>query len=275
MTLRKKIFYCLLISYLAISVLPFTATAEISISARSAVLIDSETGKVIYAKNADEILPPASTTKILTALLGAESDRLEQVFRISKNAASVGEASIHLHEGDEMSLLNILHGALIKSGNDAAVAIAEAVAPSEEEFVGMMNLKAKTIGAYDTQFCNTNGLPNDYHLTTAYDLALIARCALKNDTIADIVKKRYYRLAWETPKRLQQIKNTNILLWTYPYTTGIKTGTTFKAGKCLVSSAKKQEIEMIAVVLNAYDRYNDARSLLEYGYNIMEGTYAQ
>lgn len=235
------------------------------IGASSAVLMDAPSGKIIFSKNAEALRPPASTTKILTCILAIECADLEQVVVVSKKAASTGEASLNLQSGDRLIMKNLIHGALLKSGNDACVAIAEAIAPSEEEFIGLMNLKALALGAYQTTFVNTNGLPQNGHLTTAYDLAVITRYALNNKTFSEIVNKKEYLLLWEGSPRKMYLKNTNKLLWEYPYATGVKTGTTDKAGKCLVASAKHQGKEIIAVLLNSPNRFGEAKRLLEYG----------
>lgn len=244
----------------------YSVKAFPDVQAKSAVLINAQTGEIIYSKESDEQRPPASTTKIMTALLAIECGELDKIVTISENAAATGEASLHLYGGDRLKLRNLIFGALLKSGNDACVAIAEAVAPSEEEFIGLMNLKALTVGAYNTRFYNTNGLPQTGHTATAYDLAVIARYALKNELFSDIVKTKEYSLRWEDSARTMYIKNTNKLLWTYPYATGVKTGTTDKAGKCLVASAKQGQAEIIAVVLHSPDRYGEAQRLLEYGF---------
>ena len=237
------------------------------VSAQSAVIIDADTGEVLFEKKARELKPPASTTKIITAILAIEKGNLDQVVKISSNAANTGEASVGLKCGDELTMYNLLHGALLKSGNDACVAIAENIAPSEEEFVGLMNLKARAIGAYDTTFYNTNGLPHKKHLTTAYDLAIITRYALNNPVFREIVGKKEYTLQWVSPLRQRYIVNTNKLLWTYPTANGVKTGTTESAGRCLVASAHERGRTAIAVVLNSPQRFADARKLLEYGFS--------
>lgn len=254
---------------------PGTVYSIPKVNAPSAILLDGKTGEVIYEKNAHEQRPPASTTKILTALLAIECGDLDTVVQVSSNAASVGEASINLAPGDKLKLEELLHGALMKSGNDACVAISETIAPSEEEFVGLMNLKAKILGAENTNFCNTNGLPHRDHLTTAYDLAVITKYALDNSIFSQIVGKKFYTMDWEEPSKKKQLKNTNQLLWTYSWATGVKTGTTVKAGKCLVASAENNGNEMIVVVLHSSDRFGDARRLLEYGFEKKENSYAK
>ena len=246
------------------------ATSDPTITAAAAVAIDAETGVILYQKDAFKLKAPASTTKILTAILAIESGRLDELVTVSKRAAAVGESSIHLRTNDQLTLRELVHGALIKSGNDACVAIAEHLSPTEEEFVGMMNFKARLIGAYNTTFYNTNGLPHRYHLTTAYDLALIARYALQNPVFSKIVVTKEYTLHWTNPRRSAYIRNTNKLLWTLPGATGVKTGTTNQAGNCLVASAMNNGHHIIAVVLNSRNRYGDAQKLLEYGMKTKE-----
>jgi D-alanyl-D-alanine carboxypeptidase (penicillin-binding protein 5/6) len=260
----KKAFLILSISFCLF--LPLEARGEGPVVyAKSAILLDGRTGKILFQKDCFKPMPPASTTKILTTILALETGNTEEIVEVSFRAASTGEAALGLVEGDKIRLLELIHGALIRSGNDSCVAIAEEIAPSVEEFVGLMNLKAKTIGALQTDFYNPHGLPHPQHLTTAYDLALITRYALENPTFAEIVKKKYYHVRWQSPRRTQFIKNTNYLLWTYPLATGVKTGTTFKAGKCLVASAEYKGQRVIAVILNAQDRFGEAKRLLEYG----------
>jgi D-alanyl-D-alanine carboxypeptidase (penicillin-binding protein 5/6) len=238
---------------------------DISLTAQSAILMDAGTGDILYAKNSLETRPPASTTKMMTALLALERGMLEQPVRISARAASVGEASVGLKAYDVLTLEELLHGALIGSGNDASVAAAEATAPSEEEFVSMMNLKAKCLGALRTRFVNTNGLPDAGHMTSAYDLALIARAALRHPVFASIVRQRNHRLVWTYPEKTAEITNTNRLLWADDRITGVKTGTTDLAGKCLVASMTDHGQTWIAVVLNAADRYGDVMALFRSG----------
>lgn len=267
--MKKNIFitFFVLLSF-SFGVKPLLAIP--SVTARSAVVLDAETGEVLYEKNAYQLRAPASTTKILTSILAIECGNLNEHVTVSPYAASVGEASLHLGAFDRLTLNELVHGALIRSGNDACVAIAEHLSPSEEEFVGLMNLKAQSLGAYNTTFYNTNGLPHLKHLTTAYDLAVIARYALQNPIFSKIVQTKYYTMKWEEPQKSFFITNTNKLLWSYPLATGVKTGTTNKAGKCLVASAKNGNQKIIAVILNAFDRFGDAKKLLEYGFSVKE-----
>ncbi|HHX95916.1 MAG TPA: D-alanyl-D-alanine carboxypeptidase [Clostridia bacterium] len=240
------------------------------ISAAAAIVMDAQTGEVLYQKNAFQQKAPASTTKILTAILAIESGFLDEIVTVSENAAAIGEASLHLKPGDQLLLRELVWGALLKSGNDACVAIAEFLTPSEIEFVGLMNLKAQLLGAFQTTFYNSNGLPHPYHLTTAYDLAIITRYALQNSTFRDMVATRSYRIKWLNSEKTLFVKNTNRLLWSYPEITGVKTGTTIQAGKCLVASALYGQLHLIAVVLDSRNRYEDAYRLLKYGIKIKE-----
>ena len=269
----KQNYRIFLIFLLAYTVCGAPAQAVPALSAQSAILMDAASGQVLYEHKARELRPPASTTKILTVIMAIEKGNLDQEVEISCNAANTGEATIGLNKGDRITVRNLIHGALLRSGNDACVALSEYIAPSEEEFVGLMNLKALTLGAYDTKFYNTNGLPHSKHLTTAYDLAVITRYALTNEFFCEVVAKKDYVLEWAAPSRRRYIANTNKLLWNYPYATGVKTGTTDSAGRCLVASAVRQGKKMVAVVLNSSRRFDDATRLLEYGFNqiIQEG----
>lgn len=237
------------------------------VSAHSAVLMDVQTGDVLYARDPHRQLPPASTTKIMTAILAFEMGQINEMAIVSEKADQVGESSIYLNKGDKITLGELLEGALIKSGNDACVAIAEKIAGGEEQFVEIMNKKALALGAYDTHFINTNGLPAKNHYSSAYDLALIARYGLQIPQFAEVVKQKYATISFEFPQKNQEVKNTNRLLFNYQAADGVKTGTTAAAGKCLVSSATKDERKLICVVLNAPDRFGDSKRLLEWGFN--------
>lgn len=263
----KQSILILLLSFLTLIADSAPVAAAPAITAQAAILIDSVSGEVLFEQRARELRPPASTTKIVTAILAIETGNLEYVVEISHQAANTGEATIGLKRGDRITVDHLVHGALLRSGNDACVALAEHLAPSVEEFVGLMNMKVLSLGAYDTKFYNTNGLPHAKHLTTAYDLALITRYALSNTVFSEIVGKREFVLEWNSPSRRRHISNTNKLLWTYPSATGVKTGTTDSAGRCLVASAGRGGRTVIAVVLNSPRRFEDARKLLEYGFD--------
>lgn len=240
------------------------------ISADAAVLMDVETGDVLFGKQADKRRPPASTTKIMTAILGLELGRSDEVVTVSQKAASVGEATLHLDPEEKINLYELITGALVRSGNDACVAIAEHIGGSEEQFVQLMNQKALVLGARNTHFKNTNGLPQNDHYSTAYDLALMARHGLQIPQFVSITRQKETKIHFLEPDSFMDLKNTNKLLWNYPYADGVKTGTTTAAGKCLVASATKEGRQLLVVVLNAPDRFGDAKKLLEWGFENTE-----
>ena len=243
-----------------------SALAAPALTAEAAILVDYQSGEIIYCKNAYESRPPASLTKVMTAILAIEHQPdLSYTATISPKAAATEESRINLQAGEQITLENLLYGALLKSGNDACVAIAENVAPDEDDFVWRMNLKAQILGCVGTTFQNTNGLPDDHHQSCAYDLAVIARYALQNDTFSEIVQTPYATIHW-VGKRQAQIKNTNRLLQFYPGAIGVKTGTTNAAGQCLIAAAERDEHCLIAVVLKSQNRFLDATNLLDYGF---------
>jgi serine-type D-Ala-D-Ala carboxypeptidase (penicillin-binding protein 5/6) len=249
---------------------PDVKQGAIRISADAAVLMDVKTGDVLFGKQENKRRPPASTTKIMTAILGLELGKSDEVVTVSQKAANVGEATLHLDPGEKINLYELITGALVKSGNDACVAIAEHIAGSEEQFVQMMNSKALTLGAQNTHFGNTNGLPLKDHYSTAYDLAVMARHGLSLPQFASITRQKETEIHFIEPDVLMDLRNTNKLLWNYPYADGVKTGTTTAAGKCLVASATKDGRQLLVVVLNAPDRFGDAKKLLEWGFEKTE-----
>lgn len=241
----------------------------LNIMADSAILVDAQTGQILYAKNPHVRRPIASTTKIMTALLALEISDLKRVITVSPRAAREEGSSLHLGAGEKLTLEQLLYGALIRSGNDACVAIAEGVAGSEAAFVGLMNNKAQWMGARHTTFKNTNGMPAQGHLSTAYDLALITRHAFLNKNFNKIVSTRTKEIPGPGAKA-RVLSNTNKMLWGYEGSDGVKTGTTAAAGRCLVASATRSGQRLISVVLHSDDRYSDSIALLNYGFNNFE-----
>ncbi|MCF8012024.1 MAG: D-alanyl-D-alanine carboxypeptidase [Clostridiales bacterium] len=241
----------------------------ISITADAAVLLDARTGQVLYSKNSHQARPPASTTKVATALMALQIGNLDNVITVSKKAANVGESSIHLIEGEELTLKQLLTGALIKSGNDACAAIAEGLSGTEKMYMQLVNNRVNLLGANDTVFINSNGLPIANHLSSAYDLALITRYAFLNSTFREIVKTPFTKINRQK-NWMYSIKNTNKLLWIYSNANGVKTGTTNKAGSCLIASAERDNKFLISVVLHSDSRYEDSIKLMEYGFNNFE-----
>lgn len=238
------------------------------ITAISAILIDAQTGKVLYSKNKDEKMHPASTTKVMTAILLLEKGNLQDKVKISKSASErkVNESSIWLKEGEEVKVEDLLYAILLRSANDASVAVAEYISGSEEKFVALMNKKAKEVGAKNTNFVNSYGMTDENHYSTSYDLAQIARYAVKNERFCEIVKTGRKQIPWEGNPWNRLLINRNKLIKKYPYGDGIKTGFTREAGYCLVASATKDNWKLIAVVLKSENMYEDAIELFEYGY---------
>ncbi len=236
------------------------------ITARSAILMDQRTGAILYEKDAFRQLDPASVTKMMTALLVIEHGYLSQMVTVSRTAAAVPGSSLHIVSGQKYTVRDLLYGLLMRSGNDASVALAQAEAGSVHKFVAQMNMKAQELGAFNTQFENPNGLTKPGHFSTAYDLALIARKAMSLPLFRQIVGTHHYVIVEDRHHHHRTLHNTNQLLESFPNATGIKTGTTDAAGKCLAASANRNGQELIAVVLNSQDRYGDAKNLLTWGF---------
>lgn len=250
-----------------IAVCPAGAFA-LDVSARSAILIEAETGKVLYAENAHERLPMASTTKIMTALVALEQGNTRDIVTVDASAYGTEGSSIYLHLEEDIALKDLLYGLMLSSGNDAAVAIAVHIGGGTQAFADMMNKKAVELGAYNTNFVTPNGLHDDQHYTTAYDLARIAAAAMKNDSFREIVSTEYYRA--ETGEIARTFKNKNRILWEYAGGTGVKTGYTKAAGRCLVFSAEQDGMELVGVVLNCPNMFEDATAMLDYGFENFE-----
>lgn len=241
-----------------------------AINANAAILMDAKTGEVLFAQNIHKRYAPASTTKVLTAIIAIESGRLEEEVEISLRAAGTGGSSMHLYAGQKLSLRELVTGLLLRSGNDAAVAIAEHLSGSVEEFVLAMNAKAQSLGAVNSNFRNPHGLTAVSHYSTAFDLAWISRYALTNPIFAEIVNTRETTIDWLDRRGKEKdanLRNTNKLLWMLEDADGVKTGTTGEAGPCLVSSATRGNQRLIAVVLHDHSRWQDSMQLLKYGFD--------
>ncbi|AFS78424.1 D-alanyl-D-alanine carboxypeptidase DacB [Gottschalkia acidurici 9a] len=240
-----------------------TEDNSIKLSAKSAVLIDSATGRILYSNNGDKRLPMASTTKIMTALVAIEKGDLDKKVTIKKESVGIEGSSIYLAENEEISLRDLLYGLMLRSGNDAATAIANEIGGSTEEFSKMMNEKAKQIGAKNSNFMNPHGLHDENHYTTAYDLAIITKEALKSKEFREISKARTWIAEREINKHFYNKNNT---LWEYEGGDGGKTGFTKAAGRCLVTTATRNGTQLIAVVLNDGNWFNDCYTLMDYGF---------
>ena len=242
--------------------------AGVDISAECAVLIDAATGRVILERNSNMTHSMASTTKIMTAITALENSSPDDVVTMTKTSVAEEGSSVYLQEGDQMTMRDMLYGVMLNSGNDGATAVAEHISGSKEAFAELMNKKAAELGLSNTQFKNPNGLDDEGHYTTAYDLAMLTRYALKNKDFADIVKT-YDKKAviLNRPEAEHYFVNHNKLLKTYQGCIGVKTGYTQKTGRCLVSAAERYGMTFIAVTLNAPDDWNDHAKMLDYGFN--------
>lgn len=256
--MKKILIFCIM----ALVLHSHTAFAY-SISAEYACCMIAETGEVVYEKNAYSRHAMASTTKIMTALPAIEKGTLDDTVTVSKNAAGQEGSSVYLRAGDKINMKNLLYGLMLNSGNDAAVAVAEHVSGSVEQFAVEMTEKAHAIGAKSTQFKNPNGLDADGHYTTAYDLALITREALKQPAFKEIVSTKSIHVPLENNGSMLYLSNHNKMLQYYEGATGVKTGFTKATGRCLVSSAERDGVEVIAVTLNAPDDWNDHTKMLD------------
>ena len=237
------------------------------ISAKAAVLISADTGEVVYAKNCNEKLPMASTTKIMTTLLCLESGGLYDEFVVDSNAIKVEGSSMGLQEGDIVTKYALCCGMLLPSGNDAANAAAVKIAGSIEKFAEMMNDRAHKLGLSKTYFVTPSGLEGEGHGSSAYDMAILAREALKNELFRDICSKESIKLEFGDPPYTRWLKNTNKLLGMYDGVYGVKTGFTDEAGRCLVSACKRDSKDLICVTLNDRNDWNDHMAIYDYGFD--------
>ncbi len=276
MYFRKKILCLISILLLLLGSFTFSTANEFDVDAKSAILIDAGTGKVLYEKDSHQKLPPASVTKIMTMLLTMEAIERKQItledkITISDHASSMGGSQLYLEPGEQRSVEELMKGVAIASANDACVALAEHIAGSHELFVGKMNKRAAELGMKNTQFKNTNGLPAQGHYTSAYDISLMSRELLKHPKVHE------WLTIWMSSMKVGkngrstlELTNTNKLIRFYPGANGIKTGFTQEAKFCLSASAKKNNFTLISVVLGSPTskiRFAAARKLLDYGFS--------
>ena len=270
----KKRIPALLLALLCCLPLPVHAV-ELPVEAKAALLMEKETGQVLFAKEEHQRLEPASVTKIMTLLLTMEAIsrgelRYEDTVTVSKNAASMGGSQVYLSEGEQITVEELLKAVCVSSGNDASVALAEQVSEVTELFVQQMNNRAKELGMVDTCFLNPTGLPAEGHVTSAYDIALMSR-----ELILHHPDLRRFTTIWMDTIRGGEfgLSNTNKLIRFYEGATGLKTGSTDAAGYCISATAERSGMELIAVVLGgetSQQRFEDAKTLLNYGFS----TYA-
>jgi len=280
--MKKKIvgtslvFICIgIVLGLAVSALRIEGTTSVigtglapSVSAKGAILIDGSDGQVIYEKNADEKLYPASTTKIMTALtvfqILEETDTdLDSYVIIPEEAVGIEGSSVYLKAGEKLTIRELMYGMMLQSGNDAAAALAICCGGTMENFVDRMNRNSKRLGCNSTNFVNPNGLFDENHYTTARDLARISREAMKNEEFRQIVSAE----KWQSEESGRIFINKNKTVRQYEGATGIKIGYTKASGRTLAASAKRGETELIAVVLNDSNWFNDAYAMMDYGFS--------
>jgi len=240
------------------------------ISAEAAALLDWNSGRFLFLKNAYIPRPMASTTKIMTAILALERGKLEEKVIVSPGAAATGGSSIWLEAGETKTLEELLLGLMLRSGNDAAAAIAEYISGSVEQFAALMTARAKELGAYNTSFCNPHGLHHPEHYTTAYDLALISAHAMGIKEFRRIIATPSAVISWPGQPWDRHLYNQNKLFSLYEGAEGIKTGWTIPAGRCFVGAAARNGRRLISVVLNAPQMWEDTVALLDYGFKEFE-----
>lgn len=259
--MKRKIAICLAMLMLW---MPYSAVKAMpEVSSHSACVIDIDTGRILAAKNENEKSEPASITKIMTALIALENADIKKIVTIPSAAAGVEGSSIYIKAGEKYSLEDLLYGLMLRSGNDAATAIAIDVAGSVDAFVEKMNQKAQELGCTGTHFNNPHGLPDEKHYTTAHDMALITAAALRNDTFVKIVSTKNYTAEPDGAGETRSWQNKNKLLWQYEGAIGVKTGYTKSAGKTYVGAADRNGIRIAVVVLGAKDMWGDAATLLD------------
>lgn len=239
------------------------------VAARGAVLMDRASGRILFNQNMNEMLPMASTTKIMTALLAIERGDPDQIVTAGPNASGVPGTSIYLSEGEQLCLGDLLKGLMLQSGNDAAVAIAEHLGGSVENFAEMMNHRARELNA-DAHFVTPNGLDADGHQASALGMARIACAALEHPEFRELVSTRRAVIPWMDHDYRRVLNNKNRLLTHYPGATGVKTGFTRKAGRCLVFSARRENMELVGAVMNCGEWFDAAERLLDWGFETFQ-----
>lgn len=269
--MRRRILSLLLLFLFIGQATILAAPPPPKVDAEAALLMVAGTRRVLYSVNADAIMYPASTTKIMTLLVALERGDLSSIVTISARAAGCDGSSLGLRAGDRLTLGDLLTGMMLVSGNDAAEAVAEHIAGSVPAFVELMNARAEKMGLTRTHFSNPHGLPEPVnHYTTASELARITAQGLQNPEFARIVATRNYIVPFVN-RAAVRVTSTNKLFKTYPAANGVKTGYTEAAGDCLVASARQGGVQLIAVLLNDDERWTDATHLLDYGFAVAAG----
>lgn len=255
----QALLICLILNTFTINAF---ADTKLKVSARNAIAIDKESKQILYEQNAFEIVKIASTTKIITALVAIENGDLDEEFEVSKNAVAVRGSKVGYKVSEKIKLRELLYGLMYKSGNDAAIVIAEGIGGSVEGFADKMNHFATGIGILDSHFQTPHGLDKEDHYSSAYDLAILSSVAMNYDIFKEIVGTK--SISKEKYGFSRDYNNINKILWKIPGANGIKTGYTGGAGKCLVSSINQNGRDIIIVVLNCADRWNQTEKIFNY-----------
>ena len=264
---RRTLLYLLILSTFLISMMALLAYADtdLSPSARSSALYNPDTRSFLYQNNANQRLPMASTTKIVTALIAIETLDPNEVITIPREAVGIEGSSLYLRENDKVSVIDLIYAVLLQSANDAAAALALRISGNTSCFAEMMTERVNRIGALDTMFQNPHGLDEKDHYTTAHDLAIISAEALNNETFRKIAAT--YRYSFKIGEDTRTLTNHNKLIKTYTGCIGVKTGYTKKSGRCLVSAAERSGVTLVAVTLDAPDDWSDHKNMLDYGFD--------
>lgn len=279
--MKLRSFICIILSITLLSAMPTvyvsaTNNKGISLSAKSAILIDAAENNILYEKNANARLPMASTTKIMTALVASELLSLDTMITIPKEATGIEGSSIYLCEDEQLTVKELLYALLLESANDAAAALAICSAGSIEAFAQKCNEKAASLMLKDSNFTNPHGLYEEDHYTTAHDLAIISAEALKNSDIREITSTKKIQIPLGRTKEnpngngIRVLANHNKMLKSYNGAIGVKTGFTKKSGRCLVSAAERNGLTLIAVTLNAPNDWQDHTAMLDFGFENFE-----
>ncbi len=268
--MQKKLTAILMLMITLLGQFSVRADYNITPTAKAAVLMDACTGAVLYSKNMNERLGMASTTKIMTGILAIEHGNLTDTVTIPAEGEWVEGSSIYLNPNEKISLETLLYGLLLKSGNDAAVAIGKHISGSEEAFVNLMNDKAAELGLKNTHFANPHGLYHENHYTTAYELAKIAKYAMENPVFAQIVNTQSYKETPPEDRNGRVINNANKLISMFSDAIGVKPGFTPETGRTLVGAAEKNGMKVITVTLDCPDDWNEHRNMFDYAFNNFE-----
>lgn len=267
--MKKKTISLILSLFLLFLDFNLVASAtEFSVSAKSAVLINADTLEILYSKAEHEKRGIASTTKILTSLIALEYGEPQKKVTATKEAVTVEGTSIGLKPGDKITLMSLVYGMLLESGNDAANVTAFAISGNITTFAKVMNKYAKKIGMTNSNFANPSGLTHKNHYSTAFDMALLTSVAIKNPIFRKITSTQSAVIDFGTPEISRKLSNHNRLLKEYDGVFGVKTGYTKASGRCLVTACEKNGVTLIAVTLNAYDDWNDHKKLYDYGFSL-------